>query len=83
MRTPLQLYTWGSGYKGQLGHGKKPVVTDKPVLVDFFTRRSLSIAFVTCSSYHNAVLTDAEEVRKALVEARFACSVVRGLTNSW
>lgn len=56
-----QLMTWGSGYKGQLGHGTTVVCT-KPKAVQWFLRRTITVAFVTCSSYHMAVLSDDEQV---------------------
>jgi len=56
-----QLMTWGCGYKGQLGHGFT-VKSLVPKAIEWFLRRTITIAFITCSSYHMAALSDDEQV---------------------
>eukprot|EP00605_Chrysophyceae_sp_TOSAG23-4_P000295 GSChrysophyteH1.ASY1.ANO1.340.1 assembled CDS len=50
------LYTWGSGYHGQLGHNLKTVVM-KAEVVDYFLQYHLLIKYVTCGSHHCAAFT--------------------------
>lgn len=50
------LYTFGSGFNGQLGQG---AVTSSPFpnIVPFFCTNHILLKQVTCGSHHNAVLT--------------------------
>lgn len=50
------LYTWGSGYHGQLGQGLK-VVSLYAELVDYFTQYHLLVKDIACGSHHCAALT--------------------------
>ena len=58
--TPLDgsgwLYTWGSGFQGQLGQGKvRKALT--PTLVQDFIDKGLSVKEIFCGSNHNAAIT--------------------------
>ena len=54
-----QMYTFGSGNWGVLGHGSEQDIRfDKPQLVDFFTKRNLKVKDVALGEYHTAVLTE-------------------------
>ncbi|XP_031421009.1 RCC1 domain-containing protein 1 [Clupea harengus] len=48
------LYTWGWGDYGQLGHGTL-VSSDQPSLVDFFPRRGLCVEDVRCGPWNTFV----------------------------
>jgi hypothetical protein len=50
------LYTWGKGLAGQLGHGDAVPVT-MPKLVSSFVSEGLRIAQVSCAPYHTAAVT--------------------------
>ena len=50
------VYTWGSGFHGQLGLGDVTVSTT-PKLVTEFCALQLSCKTIVCGSHHNAVLT--------------------------
>ncbi|KAH8045660.1 hypothetical protein JL721_12563 [Aureococcus anophagefferens] len=59
LNPPMQksgwVYTWGSGYHGQLGHGKSQVVT-KPSIVESLLGRNLSARSVCLGSHHSAMI---------------------------
>ncbi|XP_056308023.1 RCC1 domain-containing protein 1 isoform X2 [Danio aesculapii] len=48
------LYTWGWGQYGQLGHGTE-YSTDEPTPVDYFSSRRLSVKDVVCGSWNTFV----------------------------
>ena len=50
------LYTWGSGYHGQLGQGLK-VVSPYAEPVDYFAQFHLLVKSVACGSHHSVCLT--------------------------
>ncbi|KAG5178125.1 regulator of chromosome condensation 1/beta-lactamase-inhibitor protein II [Tribonema minus] len=50
------LYTWGSGYHGQLGLGHRQVVL-RPTLVQELLKTQQWVKFVACGSHHNVVVT--------------------------
>ncbi|CAM9715922.1 unnamed protein product [Chrysoparadoxa australica] len=50
------VYTWGSGYHGQLGQENK-LVSLKPALVSNLLKTQQFIASICCGSHHNAALT--------------------------
>lgn len=55
------VYTWGSGYSGQLGLGET-FVTNTPRLVEGLVDDVATVAFMCCGSHHCAVLTDDEQM---------------------
>lgn len=55
------LYTWGSGYYGQLAHGAK-VVIFTPELVEYFLSVHLLIKSISAGTTHCACLTKEEEL---------------------
>lgn len=50
------VYTWGSGYQGQLGQGDKQVLL-KPAIVQGLVKTQQFARSVSCGPYHNAVIT--------------------------
>lgn len=55
------LYTWGSGYHGQLAQDKK-TLSLVPELVDFFMKYHLSLRFIATGSHHCAAVTKEGEL---------------------
>ncbi|XP_034757446.2 RCC1 domain-containing protein 1-like isoform X4 [Acipenser ruthenus] len=49
------LYTWGWGDYGQLGHGT-PRSSDQPLHVEYFTKEGLCVLDVVCGSWNTFVL---------------------------
>jgi len=49
------LYTWGSGYQGQLGLGSTCKATT-PTMVPELSNGQLSVKRIFCGSYHNAAI---------------------------
>lgn len=49
------LYTWGWGDYGQLGHGA-PQSSDQPLHVEYFTKEGLCVLDVVCGSWNTFVL---------------------------
>ena len=57
------LYTFGSGNWGGLGHGNENDVRfDEPKLVDYFVNKGLKVKDVALGEYHTMVLTDDGDV---------------------
>lgn len=55
------LYTWGSGYHGQLGHGLKTLcMTPEPV--EYFLGVHLLIKSVCAGSHHSLAITQDNEL---------------------
>lgn len=50
------LYTWGSGYAGQLAQ-KDKTVSLFPTIVPFFSEGEVYAKYVICGSHHNAVIS--------------------------
>lgn len=50
------VYTWGSGFRGQLGQGKTSVCL-LPTLVKDFSAMHQFITKIFCGSHHNAAIT--------------------------
>ena len=61
MKKYCWIYTFGSGFNGQLGQG---AITSSPTpnIVPFFCTNRLLLKSVTCGSHHNAVLTMENEL---------------------
>lgn len=55
-----EVYVWGNGIYGQIGHGKRENCNDRPVLID--TLLSEKIIIVACGANHTMVLTDSGKV---------------------
>jgi alpha-tubulin suppressor-like RCC1 family protein len=55
------LYTWGSGYHGQLGRGLE-IVCPKAEVVEYFKDHHLLIKYVAAGSHHCAALTTEGEL---------------------
>ena len=55
------LYTWGSGCSGQLGHGDTNDV-DKPKLVTSSSLIDKEVVHVSCGGYHTALVTSEGEL---------------------
>jgi alpha-tubulin suppressor-like RCC1 family protein len=55
------VYTWGSGFHGQLGQ-KDITVSPVPALMTDFCALQLSVKSIFCGSHHNAVLTREREL---------------------
>jgi len=49
------VYTWGSGYHGQLGHGRTQVQT-VPTVVEALRTRNLSATSIRLGSHHSAMV---------------------------
>lgn len=50
------LYTWGSGYHGQLGHGLK-MICMIPEVVEYFLGVHLLVTSITAGSHHSLAIT--------------------------
>jgi hypothetical protein len=50
------LYTWGSGYAGQLAQGDT-MISLVPTIVPFFARGEVYAKKIFCGSHHNAVIS--------------------------
>ncbi|XP_073798700.1 RCC1 domain-containing protein 1 isoform X1 [Danio rerio] len=61
------LYTWGWGQYGQLGHGTEHS-TDEPTPVDYFSSHSLSVKDVVCGSWNTFVSVVPKETSSVLTE---------------
>ncbi|KAM9312655.1 RCC1 domain-containing protein 1 [Gastrophryne carolinensis] len=55
-----QLYTWGWGRYGQLGHGDVKSL-DQPKLVDFFAQKKITVIDVVCNHWNTFVLGQQHE----------------------
>lgn len=55
------VYTWGSGFHGQLGQGKT-TVSPKPALVADFCSTQVLVRRVVCGRNHNAVISNEREL---------------------
>lgn len=56
MKNGGMVYSWGSGYHGQLGNG--PVTMQLlPETIEFFTSNHLLVKFITAGPFHNAAIT--------------------------
>jgi alpha-tubulin suppressor-like RCC1 family protein len=55
------VYSWGSGYHGQLGHGDKTVVM-MPEVIEYFVKYHLAIKSVALGSHHAMALTRDNEL---------------------
>lgn len=55
------VYTWGSGFHGQLGQDDA-TVSITPALVKDFCSHQLSCKSISCGSHHNAVITQEGEL---------------------
>ncbi|XP_029993392.1 RCC1 domain-containing protein 1 isoform X2 [Sphaeramia orbicularis] len=56
------LYTWGWGEYGQLGH-KNLISTDEPQCVDFFKEQKLYVVDVVCGPWNTFTAVGEEEVK--------------------
>ncbi|CAL8260418.1 unnamed protein product [Merluccius merluccius] len=59
--TTGDLYTWGWGDYGQLGHGTRSS-SDEPRCVDFFRRRGMRAVDVVCGPWNTFAMATREEV---------------------
>ena len=55
------VYSWGSGFQGQLGQGDISVST-KPAIVSDLVTDHILVRQVTCGSHHNAIITKEAEL---------------------
>ena len=56
-----KVYTWGSNFRGQLGHGGND--TDlKYILTKVLSLEGLVVIKISCGYYHTAVVTDKGEM---------------------
>ena len=55
------IYSWGSGFHGQLGQGLKNVGLT-PMLVDYFMQIHVHVKFIACGSHHCAAITKEGEL---------------------
>jgi len=55
------VYTWGSGFQGQLGQGDISIST-KPTTVSYFVSNHVLAKKVICGSHHNAIITKEAEL---------------------
>ena len=64
-RPPLKsggfVFTWGSGFQGQLGQDKT-TISAKPKIVEYFRTMHMLAKEVVCGSHHNAVITSGGEL---------------------
>ncbi|CAG8620419.1 31715_t:CDS:2, partial [Racocetra persica] len=54
-----QVFSWGSGRYGQLGHGDTKSL-DKPKVIEFF--EGLKVVQIACGGWHSAVITDSGDL---------------------
>jgi alpha-tubulin suppressor-like RCC1 family protein len=58
-----ELYTFGSGSWGVLGHGdEKSTASTSPKLVEYFTKNNIKVSKVCVGDFHTMVLTDDKQV---------------------
>lgn len=50
-----EVFSWGSGRFGQLGHGELTNSLDKPTAIEFF--QGLRVKEIACGGFHSAVIT--------------------------
>jgi alpha-tubulin suppressor-like RCC1 family protein len=50
-----EVFSWGSGRFGQLGHEELTNSLDKPTAIEFF--QGLRVKEIACGSFHSAVIT--------------------------
>ncbi len=55
------VYTWGSGYHGQLGQGPK-TISLVPELIEYFLLTHLSVRYIAAGSHHCAAITKEGEL---------------------
>jgi hypothetical protein len=55
------VYTWGSGFHGQLAQ-ESNTMSITPQLVTFLADRHLVVSSLTCGSHHNAIITQEGEL---------------------
>eukprot|EP01094_Clydonella_sp_ATCC50884_P029047 TRINITY_DN8940_c0_g1_i1.p1 TRINITY_DN8940_c0_g1~~TRINITY_DN8940_c0_g1_i1.p1 ORF type:complete len:392 (-),score=110.81 TRINITY_DN8940_c0_g1_i1:38-1213(-) len=56
-----ELFTWGYGSNGRLGHGEE-VDKQAPKLVEFFVEAGLKVTSVTCGGHHTCVVVDSGDL---------------------
>jgi len=56
-----RVYTWGSGFQGQLGQGHTSI-SKKPAVLSYFCTNHVLPQAVVCGSHHNAVITKETEM---------------------
>lgn len=56
-----QVYTWGSGYYGQLGLGST-YTSLVPQLIPYFPKYHHLVKFIACGSHHNAAILTTGEI---------------------
>ncbi|CAG8633365.1 3734_t:CDS:2, partial [Ambispora gerdemannii] len=54
-----EVFTWGSGRYGQLGHGNL-VSLNKPTAIEFL--QGLTVTEIACGGWHSAVITDSQDL---------------------
>ncbi|KAG9287005.1 hypothetical protein G9A89_022969 [Geosiphon pyriformis] len=54
-----EVFTWGSGRHGQLGHGNLKSV-DKPTVIELL--QGLKVTEIACGGWHSAVITDSQDL---------------------
>ncbi|CAG8688915.1 16472_t:CDS:2, partial [Funneliformis mosseae] len=55
-----EVYSWGSGRFGQLGHGELTDSLEKPMVIEFF--QGLRVKKISCGGWHSAVITDSDDL---------------------
>ncbi|CAI2178449.1 6656_t:CDS:2 [Funneliformis geosporum] len=55
-----EVYSWGSGRFGQLGHGELTDLSEKPTVIEFF--QGLRVKKISCGGWHSAVITDSGDL---------------------
>ncbi|CAG8496102.1 9785_t:CDS:2, partial [Ambispora leptoticha] len=54
-----EVYTWGSGRYGQLGHGNLKSL-NRPTVIEFL--QGLTVTEIACGGWHSAVITDSQDL---------------------
>ncbi|CAB5135926.1 unnamed protein product [Rhizophagus irregularis] len=55
-----EVFSWGSGRFGQLGHGEFTNSLEKPTSIEFF--QGLRVKEIACGGFHSAVITDSGDL---------------------
>eukprot|EP01084_Bolivina_argentea_P295349 508443_1 len=56
-----QIWSWGYGHYGQLGHGDQDIIY-KPTIIQYFVDNNIQITQICCGSEHNLLLSNKNKI---------------------